>query len=119
MIVIPGVPDSTTNGLIPARPMLRSNVAQTTMRPSLSWPARLPLVQKILVPFSTHSFVFGSRRAVVWMALVSDPACGSVIAIAPHLGLPRVKRVRKRSFCSAVPTAWMAAPPRALEGVLR
>ena len=59
------------------------------------------------------------RGAVVRIAAVSEPACGSVMAMAAHLGSPSVKRLRKRSFCSGVPVASTAAPPRAPPGVDR
>jgi hypothetical protein len=39
---------------MPARPAVLSTVAHTTTKPSDSSRARWPLVQKILVPFSTH-----------------------------------------------------------------
>jgi hypothetical protein len=76
-----------------------------------------PLVQKIFVPLSTQWSP--SFTAVVWMAELSEPACGSVIAIAPHLGSPSLKRARKRSFCSGVPAAATAAPPRPGFGIDR
>src|SRR6185369_4442550 len=90
---IPGVPASTTNALIPARPAERSSVAHTTTKPSDFSAAMRPLVQKILVPFSTQ--LSPSRTAVVVIAELSDPQPGSVIAIAAHLGLPpALKRAR-------------------------
>jgi hypothetical protein len=52
--LMPGVPCSTTNALMPARPFERSSVAHTTTNPSLSRRALWPAVQKILVPFSTQ-----------------------------------------------------------------
>ena len=84
--VIPGVWCSTTNGLIPARPALRSSVAQTTTKPSDFSADISPAVQKILVPSRMKSSP--SRVAVVVIAAESEPHPGSVIAIAPHLGLP-------------------------------
>src|SRR5258706_9163841 len=76
-----------------------------------------PEVQKILVPWITKWSP--SRVAVVVTAEESEPKPGSVIAIAPHLGLPPRKRLRKRSFCSGVPAAITAAPPSPLLGVDR
>ena len=52
--VMPGVPASTTKDLMPARPADLSTVAHTTTKPSDFSSAPSPLVQKILVPFSTH-----------------------------------------------------------------
>src|SRR6185437_16179529 len=100
----------TPNGLIPARPALRSRVAHTTTKPSDFSADIWPAVQKILVPLMMKSSP--SRVAVVVIAAESEPHPGSVIAIAPHLGLPSRKRFRKRSFCSGVPAAATAAPPR-------
>ncbi len=115
--VTPGVPASTTNGRIPARPALRSIDAQTTTNPFDSSSASLPLVQKIFSPLSTHSLVASSNTALVRIAEVSDPAPGSVIAIAPHAGVsPSAKRDRNLIFCSGVPTASIAAPPSAPPG---
>jgi hypothetical protein len=51
---MPGVPASTTNALMPARPADRSTVAQTTTKPSDFSAAMRPLVQKILVPLITQ-----------------------------------------------------------------
>src|ERR1700687_1632496 len=115
--VMPGVLCSTTNGLIPARPALLSTVAQTTTKPSDFSAAISPAVQKILVPLITQWSP--SRVAVVVTAEESEPKPGSVIAIAPHLGFPPRKRLRKRSFCSGVPAAITAAPPTPLLGVDR
>ncbi len=53
------------------------------------------------------------------MAELSEPHPGSVIAIAAHLGLPPLKRERNRSFCSGVPAAATAAPPRPVLGIDR
>ena len=66
------------NDLIAARPFERSRVAQTTIRS-----ARSPEVTKIFSPFSTYSSP--SSSAVVRIAAESEPASGSVIAIAAHL----------------------------------
>ena len=113
--LMPGVPASTTNGLMPARPADLS-----TRRPDDDEAVRIrssasaPSVQKIFVPFSTQSSP--SRTAVVWIAEVSEPQPGSVIAIAAHFGLPSRKPPRRRSFCSRVPAAATAAPPRPLPG---
>ena len=52
--VIPGVPCSTTKGLMPARPAVLSTVAQTTTKPSDFSAAISPPVQKILVPLMTQ-----------------------------------------------------------------
>jgi hypothetical protein len=49
----------------------------------------------------------------------SEPEPGSVIAIAAHFGEPSLKRLRKRSFCSAVPAEPTAAPPSSGIGVAR
>src|SRR6266480_5373840 len=51
---MPGVPASTTNALMPARPAERSSVAHTTTKPSDFSAAMRPLVQKILVPLMTQ-----------------------------------------------------------------
>src|SRR5438132_13451888 len=94
---------------MPARPAERSSVAHTTTKPSDFSAAMRPLVQKILVPLMTQWSP--SRWAVVWLAELSEPHPGSVIAIAAHLGLPPAKLESKRSFCSWVPPAAHAAPP--------
>src|SRR5260370_37612568 len=92
-------------------------VAQTTTKPSDFSAAISPAVQKILVPLTTQWLPSGV--AVVVTAEESEPKPGSVIAIAPHLGLPPRKRLRKRSFCSGVPAAITAAPPSPELGVER
>src|SRR4030095_13702402 len=86
-------------------------------KPSDFSAAMRPLVQKILVPFSTQWSP--SRTAVAWMAEEPEPHDGSVIAIAAHFGSPPLKRARKRSFCSGVPAAATAAPPRPALGIER
>jgi hypothetical protein len=95
--VNPGVPFSTRNDLMPARPADLSIVAQTTT-PS----ARQPVVTKIFSPFSTHSSP--SSAAVVLTREGSEPHPGSVIAIAsvrsPHF-----------CFCASVPAACRAELP--------
>src|SRR5207248_2740751 len=96
---------------------VRSRVAHTTTKPSDFSAAICPAVQKILVPLITQWSP--SRTAVVVTAAESEPHPGSVIAIAPHLGLPSRKRLRKRSFCSGVPAAITAAPPRPELGIDR
>jgi len=45
------------------------------------------------------------------MALLSEPAPGSVMAIAPHFGSPSVNFFRKRTRCAGVPAESTAAPP--------
>ena len=115
--VMPGVLCSTTNGLMPGRPALLSTVAHTTTKPSDFSAAISPAVQKILVPLITQWSP--SRVAVVVTCDESEPKLGSVIAIAPHFGLPSLKRLRKRSFCSGVPAAMTAAPPSPELGVDR
>src|SRR5712692_5558390 len=115
--VIPGVLCSTMKGLIPARPAFLSTVAHTTTKPSDFSAAIWPAVQKIFVPLITQWSP--SRAAVVVIAAESEPHPGSVIAIAPHLGLPSRKRLRKRSFCSEGPAAITAAPPSPELGVDR
>src|SRR5208337_2918849 len=114
---MPGVLCSTTNGLMPARPAVLSTVAHTTTKPSDFSAAISPAVQKIFVPLITQWSP--SRAAVVVTADESEPKPGSVIAIAPHLGLPSLKRLRNRSFCSGVPAAITAAPPSPELGVDR
>src|SRR5208282_1634211 len=114
---MPDVLCSTTNGLIPGRPALLSTVAHTTTKPSDFSAAISPAVQKILVPLITQWSP--SRVAVVVTADESEPKPGSVIAIAPHFGLPSLKRLRNRSFCSGVPAAITAAPPSPELGVER
>ena len=95
---MPGVPASTTNGLMPARPAERSTVAHTTTKPSDFSAAMRPLVQKILVPFSTQWSP--SRTAVAGWRRESEPAPGSVIAIAPHFGLLALE-AREEALASA------------------
>ncbi len=86
------------NDLIAARPLLRSRVAQTTIRS-----ARSPEVTKIFSPLSTYSSPL--RSAVVRIEAESEPASGSVIAIAAHLP-PYF------SSCSSVATEAIAELPR-------
>ena len=74
----PGLSRSTMNDLIAARPTERSSEAQTTIRS-----ARSPEVTKIFSPLRTYSSP--SSSAVVRIAAESEPASGSVIAIAAHL----------------------------------
>ena len=74
----PGLSRSTMNDLIAALPTERSRVAQTTIRS-----ARSPEVTKIFSPLRTYSSP--SSSAVVRIAAESEPASGSVIAIAAHL----------------------------------
>ena len=88
---------STTNDLIAARPWLRSSEAHTTTSS-----ARSPEVTKIFSPLRTYSPVSSSSVAVVRMAAESEPASGSVIAIAAHLP-------PKRLSCSSFATAEIAA----------
>jgi len=117
---MPGVLAGTTNDLMPPRPALLSTVAQTTTKPPSAVAAPSPAVQKILWPSSTHSLVSSSQVAVVSMAAASEPALGSVIAIAPQIGWPSPRNgERKRSFCSSVPAALTAEPPRAGVGMRR
>ena len=94
----PGVPCSTTNDLMAARPSDGSSVAHTTTTSQ-----RSPAVTKIFSPLSTQWSP--SRRAVVRMEAESLPAFGSVMAMEAHLP-------PKRAFCSGVATASMAALPR-------
>ena len=101
---MPGVPRGTTNDLIATRPASRSRLAHTTTAL-----ARSPEVTKIFSPLITHSSP--SSVAVVRMAAESDPAPGSVMAIAAHT-LP------KRFFCSGVATALMAALPSPWRGMV-
>ena len=100
----PGLWRSTTNDLIAARPCLRSSVAHTTISS-----ARSPAVTKIFSPFSTYSPPSGV--AVVRIAAESDPASGSVIAIAAHLPPNRLS-------CSSLATAAIAAWPRPWRGIV-
>ena len=89
-------------------------------KPPSTVEAPAPAVQKILVPSSTHSPVCSSRVAVVWIAAESEPAPGSVIAIAPQTGGPSpANTLRKRSRCSLVPAASTAAPPSEGAGMRR
>ena len=83
----PGVPASTTNGFMPARPAAGSTVAHTTISPSESTSALWPVVTKIFSPLRTQ--LSPSRTAVVRMAAVSDPQCASVMAMQAHFGGPR------------------------------
>ena len=59
----------------------------------------MPLVMKVLDPVSTQSSP--SRRAVVRSPCRSEPAPGSVIAIAVIIS-PRTNGGSHRSFCSSV-----------------
>ena len=115
----PGVRPSTTNDLMPARPACESTVAHTTQKPSLSLSDKLPLVMNTFSPLRIHSLVSGSSTAVVRIELLSEPAIGSVMAIAPHLGPPSANRFINRAFCSGVATASTAAPPSPPLGVHR
>ncbi len=60
----------------------------------------LPLVMNILVPLITKPSP--SRRAVVRIAATSEPASGSVIAIAVRIS-PLANCGSHRAFCSALP----------------
>ena len=60
----------------------------------------MPLVMKILEPFSTHSSP--SRTALVRMPWTSEPAPGSVIARAPTAS-PLTIFGSHCCFCSSVP----------------
>src|SRR5881628_3498751 len=107
----PGVPRSTTKSRCPARPALRSTVAQTTIQS-----ARIEFEMKVLAPFSTHPSP--ARTAVVWMAATSLPAPGSVMAKAAQCGRSRSRNgARKRSFCSGVPMPRSGGPPRPSPGI--
>lgn len=99
----PGVPFSTTNDLIAARPFVLSRVAQTTTAS-----ARSPAVTKIFSPLITYSSP--SSRAVAVIAAESEPQSGSVIAIAAH---------SPENFlsCSSVATEPMAALPSPWRGM--
>ena len=77
-------------------------------------------MQKIFVPFRTYSSVASSKSAVAWIAAESEPALGSVIAMAPQIGVPSSRKgARKRACCSSVPAAPTAEPPRAAVGMRR
>src|SRR6266436_2540312 len=107
----PGVPRSTTKARWPARPALRSTVAQTTIQS-----ARIEFEMNVLAPFSTHASP--ARTAVVWMAATSLPAPGSVMAKAAQCGRSRSRNgERKRSFCSGVPMPRSGGPPRPSPGI--
>ena len=101
----PGLSRSTTKLLIAARPCLRSSVAHTTISS-----ARSPEVTKIFSPLRMYSPVVSSSLAVVRIAAESEPASGSVMAIAAHLP-------PKRSSCSSLATAAIAAWPRPWRGM--
>ncbi len=94
----PGVPFSTRNDLMPARPADLSIVAHSTTAS-----ARMPVVTKIFSPLITHSSP--SRVAVVDTIEGSEPQPGSVIAMESVRWL-------HFSFCSGVPAADRAALPR-------
>ena len=100
----PGLSRSTTNDLIAARPCLGSSVAQTTTSS-----ARSPEVTKIFSPLRTYSSP--SSFAVVRIAAESEPASGSVIAIAAHLPPNRLS-------CPSSATAAIAAWPRPWRGIV-
>ena len=74
--------------LHPGRPVPGATVAQTTRSPGDSCAAIRPLVTKIFSPLRIHSRPSSLRGAVVRILAVSLPACGSVIAMAPHFGSP-------------------------------
>ena len=117
---MPGVFAGTTKDLMPPRPALLSTVAHTTTKPPSTCEAPSPLVQKILVPFSTHSLAVEARR-VVWIAAASEPALRlGDRHRAPHRrGRRRGTATRKRAFCSGVPAAATAEPPSAGVGMRR
>ncbi len=60
----------------------------------------MPLEMKVLAPLTTKSSP--SRAAVVRSAWRSDPAPGSVMAIAPTIS-PLASLSSHRCFCSSVP----------------
>jgi len=119
----PGAAGSLREGLEETLTLTRLGIAGSLKRtlestnPCESISALCPPVTKILRPLSSH--VSPSFTARVRMAAVSDPACGSVIAIADQVGFSPAKRARNFSFCSGVPVASIAAPPSALPGVHR
>ncbi len=67
--------------------------------------ARVPLVMNIFRPFSTQ--VSPSRTARVVIPATSEPASGSVSAIAPIFS-PLIAGRRYRSFSASVPNSPMA-----------
>lgn len=97
-VVRPGVPRSTTN----PRTRPSSHRAQMT-----NTSATGALVIHILDPFSTYDLVSGSALALLSIVPMSLPAFGSVRPKAPTRSAA-ARRGRYRSFCSAVPYAWIA-----------
>ena len=99
----PGVPAGTTNVVIPRCPPSGSVFAPTT-RTS----ARPALVMYILRPSSTQPSSVRRARAV--MPATSEPAPGSVTAIAA-MASPAASAATQRSCWSVVPwrTRWGAA----------
>ena len=115
--VHPGVPASTTKERIPLRPASGSIVAHTITNPGVSTRALWPPVTKIFSPLSTQSAP--SRTAVVLIAAVSDPAWGSVMAMAEKTARSPLNRSRNLETCSGVPAADTAAAPSPPCGVHR
>ena len=67
-------------------------------------PASAPLVMNVLEPLMTYWSP--SRRAVVWMLRKSEPAPGSLMAMAATSS-PRAMSGSQPHFCSSLPYARM------------
>ncbi|MEZ5263977.1 MAG: hypothetical protein R2755_19880 [Acidimicrobiales bacterium] len=77
--------------------------------------ARAELEQNIFCPFSTHSPPLSSLtlRKRVLMRATSEPASGSVMAMAPQRAFEWSSKIdRNRWRCSGVPVLRNAGPPR-------
>ena len=83
---------------MPFEPFDGSVLATTPTRPACR-----PFEMKVLEPFSTYSSPSRTARALT--ACRSEPAPGSVIAIAPTSS-PVAMRGSQRCFCSSVP--WLS-----------
>ena len=78
------------------------------------------LVKGVKLDMHGHGLCSGSKSAVVSMAAASEPAPGSVIAIAPQTGCGlSVKGFMNFRRCSEVPAAPTADPPRPAVGMRR
>ena len=101
--VMPGVPLGTTNDLIAARPEALSSVAHTTT-------ASAALAGGDVDLLAVEDVLVAVEPAVVAMLAESEPAPGSVIAIAAH-------SPANRSACSSSATEAMAELPRPWRGI--
>ena len=86
---------STTSSEVPRAPWAGSVLATTTIRLAV-W----PLVMKVLLPLMTYWFP--SKRAVVRTPCRSEPAPGSVMAMALTSSQVAMRGSQRR-FCSSEP----------------